>query len=220
MLWLEIIMTTRLLLSAFVCIALAVSTLAQTNASTDKQIRDAEIARIKAYCQELDDYAKRNPKLRRVFGDISSGMKGDKIRWREFKPKSEEDMDYIGSLMSNAFVSSKDGAAVLASCAFQSPSGDWAHDVSYYFREDGSLARIHAELGTFIGNMTVIRERFYDSQGKLLRSSQQFLDLKTKKKKKPGEDGEEFFDHPIPMYRTVKALPFYTLLSKPAAKTK
>ena len=217
--WLEI-MTKRLLFSVGACIAFAAPTLAQTNASTNKQIRDAEIARIKAYCQELDDYAKRNPKLKRVFGDISSGMKGDKIRWREFKPKSEEDMDYIGSLMSNAFVSSKDGAAVLASCAFQSPSGDWAHDVNYYFREDGSLARIHAELGTFIGNMTVIRERFYDGQGKLLRSSQQFLDMETKKKKKPGEDGEEFFDQPVPIYRTVKALPFYTLLSKPAAKTK
>jgi len=68
--------------------------------------------------------------------------------------------------------------------------------------------------------MTVIRERFYDGQGKLLRSSQQFLDMETKKKKKPGEDGEEFIDEPIPIYRTVKALPFYTLLSKPAAKTK
>ena len=68
--------------------------------------------------------------------------------------------------------------------------------------------------------MTVIRERFYDGQGKLLRSSRQFLDMETKKKKKPGEDGEEFIDEPIPIYRTVKALPFYTLLSKPAAKTK
>jgi hypothetical protein len=52
-----------------------------------------------------------------------------------------------------------------------------------------------------------------------LSSSQQFLDLETKKKKKPGVDGE-FIDEPIPVYRTVKALPFYTALSKPAAKTK
>src|SRR5215470_19457845 len=121
MLRMEIIMKTRLLLSVFVCIAPAVSTSAQTNASTDKQIRDAEIARIKAYCQELDDYAKRNPKLKRVFGDISSGMKGDKIRWREFKPKSERDDDYIGSLMSNADVWSKEGAGMLVYCYFQSP---------------------------------------------------------------------------------------------------
>jgi hypothetical protein len=68
--------------------------------------------------------------------------------------------------------------------------------------------------------MTVIRERFFDPKGELLSSSQQFLDLETKKKKRPGENGEEFIDEPIPVYRTVRALPFYTLLSKPAAKTK
>jgi|SRR5262249_18308866 len=213
-------MTKRLLFSVFTCVAFAALTLAQTNASTDKQIRDAEITKIKGYCLELDDYSKRNPKLHRVFGDVSSGMKGDKSRWREFKPKSERDDDYIGSLMGNADVWSKEGAGMLVYCYFQSPSGDWGHQISYYFREDGSLARIHAELGTFFGNMTVIRERFYDSQGKLLRSSQQFLDLETKKKKRPGENGEEFFDHPVPIYRTVKALPFYTLLSKSTAKTK
>jgi len=65
--------------------------------------------------------------------------------------------------------------------------------------------------------MIVIRERFYDPRGRLLSSSQQFLDLETEKKKKPGAD---FEDETIPLYRTVKALPFYTLLSKPAAKTK
>jgi hypothetical protein len=210
-------MTKRLLFSLFTCAAFAALTFAQTNASADKQIRDAETARIKAYCQELDDYAKRNPKLHRVFGDVSSGMKGDKSRWREFKPKSERDMDYIGSLMSNAIVWSKDGAVVLVSCVLQSPSGDWAHQISYYFREDGPLAKIHANLGTFYGPMTVIRERFYDPKGRLLSLSQQFLDLETKEKKKPGT---EFEDETIPLYRTVKALPFYTLLSKPTAKTK
>jgi len=77
----------------------------------------------------------------------------------------------------------------------------------------------HARLNTFYGYMTVIRERYYDPKGKLLSSSQQFLDLDTQKKKKPGADGE-FIDEPIAVYRTVKALPFYTLLSKRAAKTK
>jgi hypothetical protein len=52
-----------------------------------------------------------------------------------------------------------------------------------------------------------------------LSSSQQFLDLETKKTKKPGVYGE-FIDEPIPVYRTVKALPFYTAPGKPAAKTK
>jgi hypothetical protein len=211
-------MTKRPLFPAFVCIALAVSTLAQTNASTDKQIRDAEIARIKAYCQELDDYAKRNPKLGRIFADVSSDMEGQKSEWREFKSDEERlDASTGDNLNDNANVLSKDGAVVLAYCTFQSPSGDWAHYVNYYFRKDGALAKIHARLNTFYGNMIVIRERFYDPKGRLLSSSQQFLDLETKKKKKPGAG---FEDETIPLYRTVKALPFYPLLSKPAANTK
>ncbi|HEY8461890.1 MAG TPA: hypothetical protein VIM99_15985, partial [Blastocatellia bacterium] len=152
--------------------------------------------------------------------EVSSGMKGDKIRWKEFNPKSEEDLDYIGSLMSNAFVWSKDGATTFVSCAFQNPSGDWVHYVNYYFRKDGSIARIQAQLNAFHGYASVIREMFYDPKGKLLSSSRQILDLETKKEKKPDADDAEFFDHPVPVYRTVKALPFHTLLSKPAAKTK
>jgi|GEM_PF-1339171 len=190
---------------------------AQTNAPTDKQIRAAEIAKIKAYCQELDDYAKRNPKLGRLFADVSSGMKGEKSRWREFKSEGERERADTGNDLANVWA--KDGATVSVYFTFQSPSGDWAHYVNYYFRDDGSLAKTRAQLNTFYGNMTVIRERFYDLKGRLLSSSQQFLDLETKKKKKPGVDGE-FIDEPIPVYRTVKALPFYTLLSKTAAKTK
>jgi hypothetical protein len=207
----------QLLLPAFICITFSAPIFAQTDASAAKQIRDAEIARIKAYSRELDDYSKRNQKLHRVFGDVSSEEE-PKSRWREFKSEKERDDAATGD---RANVWAQDGAVVLACYTFQSASGDWAHYVNYYFREDGSLAKIHAQLNTFYGNMTVIRERFYDSKGKLLSSSQQFLDMETQKKKKPGEDGQEFIDEPITAYRTVKALPFYTLLSKtPAAKTK
>src|SRR5262245_65672953 len=84
-------MMKRLMFSVFTCIAFAAPTSAQTNTSTNKQIRDAEIARINAYCQELDDYAKRNPKLGRLFGDVSSGMEGEKSQWREFKSEEERE---------------------------------------------------------------------------------------------------------------------------------
>jgi hypothetical protein len=205
----------------FTCVAFAAPTSAQTNASANKQIREAEITSIKAYCQELDDYAKRNPKPGRIFADVSSGSVERKSRWREFKSGEErEEIDDGDNLNENADIWSKDGAVVLVTCLFQSPSRDWAHHIRYYYRKDGSLAKIHAELGAFYGNMTVIRERFYGSKGMLLGSSQQFLDLETKKEKRPGADGEEFIDEPIPVYRTVKALPFYAALNMPAVKTK
>ena len=202
----------EILFSLVACAAFSALAYAQTNASADKQIREAEIARIKAYCQELDDYSKRNPKLRRLLADISSGEE-QKSRWREFKSEKDRDDAAIGD-RANAWA--KGVAVVLASYTFQSESGDWTHYVDYYFREDGSLAKIHARLNTFYGNMTVIRERFYNPNGRLLSSSQAFLDLKTQKKKKPDVD---FIDEPISVYRTVKALPFYALLSKPVVKT-
>jgi hypothetical protein len=129
-------------------------------------------------------------------------------------------MAEIGKLMGNAIVWSKEGAVVLVYCVFQSPSANWAHRIVYYFREDGSLAKIDARLNTSYSRMTTVRERFYDTSGRLLSSSQRFLALEAQKEKKPGEDGEEFIDEPIPIYRTVKALPFYAALNKPAVKTK
>jgi hypothetical protein len=219
-------MTKRLLLSLFVCIALAVLALAQTNAGADKQIRAAEIARIKAYCRELDGYAKRNPKLGRLFANVSSDITGQKSQWREFKSEDERaEADTSDGLYDNADVWAKDGAVVLAYFTFQTDSDDWGHQVHYHFRKDGSLAKIqlakiHSRLDTFYGGVTAIRQRFYDPKGRLLSSLQQFFDLQTKKKMRPGADGVSFKDEPIPVYRTVKALPFYTSLGKPAAKTK
>jgi hypothetical protein len=214
-------MTKRLLLSLFVCIALAVLALAQTNAGANKQIRGAEIARIKAYCQQLDNFAKRNPKLGRLFANLSSDISGQKSQWREFKSEEERaEADTSDGLYDNANAWSKDGALVLVYSNFQTDSGDWVHQVDYYYRKDGSLAKIHARLDTFYGNVIVIRNRFYDPKGRLLSSSQQFFDLQTKKKIRPGADGVSFKDEPIPVYRTVEALPFYAARGKPAAKTK
>jgi hypothetical protein len=156
------------------------------------------------------------PKLGRIFADVSSDGENQKSQWREFESEAErEKADTGDNLNENAVVWSKDGAVVLASCTFQSPSRDWAHFVSYYFRADGTLAKVRARLNTFYGEMTVIRKRFYNPKGKLLSSSQQFLDLKTQKKKKPGA---EFQDDSFPLYRTVRALPFYPMLGKQAGK--
>ena len=78
----------------------------------------------------------------------------------------------------------------------------------YYFREDGSLAKIQAQLNSFYGDISVVRDQYYDPSGRLLKTTRKFLDLRTQKPKKP----EEFVDNPIPIYRKVTALPFRKLL--------
>jgi len=65
------------------------------------------------------------------------------------------------------------------------------HFIKYYYRADGSLAKIQARLNTFYGGVSVLRDRYYDGNGKLLKSTQRFLDLQTHKpiKKKDWRHG-------------------------------
>jgi hypothetical protein len=64
---------------------------------------------------------------------------------------------------------------------------------------------VEAQLNTFYGNMSVIRKRWYDSDGKLLRSAARRLDIRSRRRKKPDAD---FIDEPIPIYRRAENLPF------------
>ncbi len=83
--------------------------------------------------------------------------------------------------------------------------------MNYYFRKDGTLAKIHAQLNTFSasdGGMSVVRDKFYAAGGRLLHTSTRYLDLKSQKPRKRGD----FMDQPIPDYHTVRNLPFTKLL--------
>ena len=140
----------------------------------------------------------------RIFADVAS-EDNDKEIWKEFKNKKAFD-DAV--TYQNALVWSRTGKVIVANFSFSSPSGDWAHYISYYFRDDGSLAKIQATLNTFYGDISVVRHRYYDSNGKLLKSTKNFLDLQTRKPKKP----VEFIENPIPVYLNVSGLPFSKLL--------
>ncbi|HEX4948260.1 MAG TPA: hypothetical protein VFZ34_16420 [Blastocatellia bacterium] len=164
------------------------------------------IVTIETYCKQLDAFVKQHKKQARIWATVDAEGK----QWRVFKSeKARLDADGGDNLNENAMVWMRNGKLVYAGFTFQSPSRDWAHYVNYYFREDGTLAKIDANLNTFYGNMTVIRKRFYSVQGTLLKSSVQYLDLKTRTKKKPDDT---FIDAPLPIYKNVTSLPFYALL--------
>jgi hypothetical protein len=95
--------------------------------------------------------------------------------------------------------------------SFTGSSGDWYHYIDYYFRADGTLAKIHAQLNTFAspdGGISVVRDKLYSSGGKLLHAATRYRDLQSQQ---PRERGE-FMDQPIPVYKTVRDLPFLRLL--------
>ena len=183
------------LTAGFLSLLIFFPSLAQTTSS---------VSDIDSYTTEVDRLVKT--KQPRVFADIST--EGDeKAKWKEFtNNKVLEDTTWYQA----ANVYSRHRKTIVAKLTFTSPSGDWYHFVDYYFRDDGSLAKIHARLNTFYGNISVVRNRYYDSSGRLIKSTRRFQDVKTDKlvKSAPGD----FIDEPIPLFKTVAALPFHRLL--------
>jgi hypothetical protein len=169
------------------------------------------IASIEAYSKQMDAYTKRNARAVRLFGDTRAYESGDEpALWKEFKTKRALQRAEVYSA-ATAWTSST-GEVVVVNMDLTSPSGDWAQYNNYYYRSDGTLAKLRAEMRTFLGDVIIIRDRFYDSKGKLLQEKTRYLDLQTRKPKKIKEG--DFMDIPPEVYAKTSALPFYSLLKK------
>lgn len=179
---------------------------AQTN-------KNAEIKRIDAYSKRLDALSEKAVEPDVVFADASD-YNEKKPKWRRYSSRKEFEKARETSEFHNiAFVWRKNGRIVLANFTFDSPSGDWAHFVYHYFREDGTLAKVEAQLNTFNGNMTVLRNFYFDRNGKLLRKTTKYLDLETKKPKNLKEVGD-FYDNEVKIFKKTVNLPFASRLRK------
>jgi|CXWL01.1.fsa_nt_gi hypothetical protein len=175
----------------------------------------SEVKKIDAYCKAVDAVRKKRKSPELVFADIAD-MNEDKEKWRKFaSEKALEKFRETTETYSIAYNWRNGGKIVASNFTLFSGSGDWAKYVYHYFREDGSLARVESELRTFYGDFIVIRRRYFDTGGRQISSSIKYLDLKTKKPKKP-EDGGVMGDDPkeIDYYRKTSKLPFAHLLTK------
>ena len=173
-----------------------------------------QIAEIESYAAGLDRYIKRNASRARRFADVSNYEKNEPERWQEFPTSKALDkawQDGKTYKSSNVWFN-PGGDLTVALFTLSSPSGDWSQYVTNYYRADGSLAKLNSELRTFMGNVIVIRNRFYDTGGKQLKETTRYLDLTTKKPKRVKQD--EFQDMEIPVYAKTSSLPFYNLLKK------
>ncbi len=208
-------MKRTLLISCLMALMLATPfaraslTIAQQGASLSASPPTGKAAEIEAYAKEIDSYIKSNPAPVRIFADISSAETDKAAQWREFKSAKERDAASENPNAS-ADVWTRNGKVVGANFALQTPSGDWAQFVMYYFRSDGTLAKIFSTLNTFHGGITVVREDYYNAKGTFLRGTTHCQDLKTQKTK-PCAD---FQDQPAPLYQKISQLPFYSLLKK------
>jgi hypothetical protein len=166
-----------------------------------------EVSAIDVYAKKVDSFIKRNRNRQQIFANVSND---DADRWREFKNERERDkLNDENNLGETALVWLKSRKVIGANFTFQSGSGDWVQYVMYYFRDDGSLAKIRAQLNTFHGNISVARDKYYSRSGRLLNSRTRYLALESQK---PTKHRPDFMDEEIPLYQNVRRLPFYRLL--------
>lgn len=180
------------------------------SAQTNKK---AEIRRINAYCKTIDAFVKRYKSPHLIFADTSDYNEGSEPEWQKFaSEKTLEKFRETTETYTIAYNWRKNGKIVKSNFTFFSPSGDWAQYVYHYFREDGTLAKVEAQLNTFYGNISVLRDFYFDRKGKLLRKTTKYLDLQTQKPKKP--DTEDFYDEEVKIFKKTSRLPFASLLRK------
>ena len=197
--------TIRIFVTLGSLLILAVATTGQKQKTAAPQ-KEALTA-IASYAKSVDQFTKRNAGRRRIFG-IVPGEEDKTDKWAEFKYVRQA---VQANLHDSAYVWLKGGKVVAAQFSLTSSSGDWYHYVNYYFRADGTLAKINAQLNTFAnpdGGISVVRDKFYSSSGTLLHTATRYRDLKSQKPRKRGD----FMDQPIPVYQTARDLPFTKLL--------
>ena len=99
----------------------------------------------------------------------------------------------------------------VGSCDFRGSSFHFPrraiHEFTRTNTKEDAIGAYSAEVDRFI--KANVRENFYSADGKLLKSTKKFLDLQTKRPKKPGQD---FFDQEFLIFANVSTLPFYKLL--------
>ncbi|MBV9956922.1 MAG: hypothetical protein JO360_00820 [Acidobacteria bacterium] len=200
-------------LMIFVLMPLVVHAQQQQSPSLSTSQPTGKVAEIEVYSKEIDAYVKSNEGSARIFAadDSSAASNTGEVHWRTFKSEQElQAADPSNNLNSSAYVWLRDGKVVGASFTLQSASRDWVQYVMYYFRRDGTVAKISSTLNTFRGSITVKREDYYNSKGTFLKGTTHCNDLKTQQAKPCGN----YEEMPAPLYQKVSLLPFYNLLKQ------
>ena len=117
-------------------------------------------------------------------------------------------------------VTMKDGDIVRAEMA--DPMEHSRTSYGYYFRSDGTLAKIASEFYGNIAEAHIVRDSFYDPNGKLLRATSQCFHIITtsrgsrerKVSCRLDETSAGYVKYEIPVYKKNTNLPGYDLLKQ------
>jgi len=152
-------------------------------------------------------------KAANVIALASSAGSGPVRRYKmeEFKSRRARENVYLEDA---ADVWMKNGKPVVAEWNSETNSGDWSKFVQYYFRDDGTLAKMRT---TFAGFMVlsdhggrIVQERIYNSKGKLLQKRLHCFELE--KKHRAVKCSGDYSNYDGTYYRRAQNLEFYGLL--------
>lgn len=196
-------------------VLISVLILAVSSLSFAQDRNRAEIKRIDAYVRSIDRIANRKKDPDRVFADTAD-PEDKEAKWKRFdSTKALDKFRESKETYSVAYNWRSHGKIVASNFTLFSESGDWAKYINHYFRADGSLAKVRSELRTFYGDYIVIEDIYFDTKGKRLKRAIKYLDLTTKKPKKPTADflGDNTMASEVDYFKRTGLLPFANLLN-------
>lgn len=203
-------MNTRIGLVGLFTLLFCLSTAwAKSSAKESKAIQKAASA--------IDSQVKSGALTLRYFAALSAAQPDT---WAEFPTEAAQQAACAKGYYGKASAYFKGQTPVLAVFDLKSPTKEWVHYFRCYYRDDGTLQKIHSDFRRFGAYqkgkgdeqqflVKVIRDRYYGAQGKVIKkSAPRFFNTST------GAEVRDvvFKDAAWPLYPTVAKLPFYALM--------
>lgn len=198
-------MSRKVLMSVVACFAFAAAAAGQA----------AEIAKTDALVRGVEAVQKKHKGPELVFADVSD-QEATEPKWQKFA--SEKELDKFrerSETYSIAYCWRRGGKFALATFTFFSGSGDWTNYVSYYYRPNGTLAKVDVEYRTFYGDLILEQDVYFNTAGKQIKKTQRVLDLRSHKPVKQTKEIREqvrSMAEEIDFFKSTSKLPFAKLL--------
>ena len=198
-------------------LALVTLIVAQRPGAAKPRTESSEVVAIDVYCKELDDFKNSGRNRAHILGAELNQTEVPK--WKEFKSRRARGKTFFEDV---ADVWMKNGKLVVAELNSETNSGDWSKFVQYYFRDDGTLAKMRTTFAGFMvfsehGGGRIVQERIYNSNGKLLQKRLHCFELE--KKHRRIKCWGDYSNYDGTYYRRAQNLVFYGLLkSGPSRK--
>ncbi len=179
-------------------------------------VEDPALTAVRDYVKSVSEFSNKQGSPHLIIADVSDYNENSKPVWKKYVSEEElENSREEEESYTLAYIWFQDEIPVAVNFTYSSPSGDWALYVEYAFRKDGSAAGIRRELRTFQGNIIVTRISLLDENGKVLKETKEFTDLETQK---PVPATTNFADMEVDIYKTVKEIPFASMLKPVSGK--